>query len=159
MTETGVRRAIGEIARCLWPEPALPVDSAEEAPAAGGAYALAISLVAPTEVRFSGRNTCLEPGTYVYAGSAYGPGGIQSRLRRHFRSDKKLHWHVDWLTVSASDLAALAVVAGSECRIARCLSDLPSFAPVLDGFGSSDCKSCATHLLQWLGQAEQGGTG
>ena len=28
------------------------------------------------------------PGNYIYVGSAFGPGGLESRLSRHFRSDK-----------------------------------------------------------------------
>ena len=39
----------------------------------------------------------VEPGTYVYVGSAFGPGGLRARVGRHVRDDGALHWHVDYL--------------------------------------------------------------
>jgi hypothetical protein len=93
MAETGARLAIREIAQFLQAEPALQACSAEEAPSVGGAYVLAIGIDAPVDVSFFGHRARLGPGTYVYAGSAFGPGGIRARLRRHFRRDKKLHWY------------------------------------------------------------------
>lgn len=35
-------------------------------------------------------------GYYLYIGSAFGPGGIKSRVSRHFKQ-KKPHWHIDYL--------------------------------------------------------------
>ena len=32
----------------------------------------------------------LASGRYVYCGSAYGPGGIRARVRRHLRRDKSV---------------------------------------------------------------------
>ena len=34
-------------------------------------------------------------GTYVYVGSAL--NGLDQRIRRHLRTDKKIHWHIDYL--------------------------------------------------------------
>ncbi|MDP2647521.1 MAG: DUF123 domain-containing protein, partial [Desulfobacterales bacterium] len=36
-------------------------------------------------------------GYYVYAGSAFGPGGVFSRVQRHFRKLKPCRWHLDYL--------------------------------------------------------------
>ncbi|MEW5987932.1 MAG: GIY-YIG nuclease family protein, partial [Chloroflexota bacterium] len=36
-------------------------------------------------------------GTYVYVGSAMGPGGLAGRLRHHRRPVTRPHWHVDYL--------------------------------------------------------------
>ena len=33
----------------------------------------------------------VQPGQYVYVGSAFGPGGVQARVRRHARGDGALH--------------------------------------------------------------------
>src|SRR5690606_27361384 len=67
-----------------------------------GAYVLVIALREP--VAFALRDIVhqLSAGQYIYAGSAHGPGGIDARLRRHFRREKTLHWHVDRLTTVAA---------------------------------------------------------
>ena len=113
-----------------------------------GAYVLLIHIRTP--VQFARRNI---PGTslsgwLVYVGSAYGSGGLRARLRRHFRQDKRVHWHVDELTNAAADLAALTVPDGSECEIVERLLQSGRFDPALRGFGSSDCKRCTAHLLR-----------
>jgi Uri superfamily endonuclease len=100
-------------------------------------------------VTFGNRQGSLEPGWYAYVGSAYGPGGIAARLRRHFRADKRLHWHVDSLTLAASALTALFQPGGRECAIGERLRQSGHFTHVLEGFGSSDCASCPSHLLVW----------
>lgn len=38
----------------------------------------------------------LEAGYYLYVGSAL--NGLGSRISRHLQVDKKLHWHIDYLT-------------------------------------------------------------
>ncbi|MCB2061427.1 MAG: DUF123 domain-containing protein [Novosphingobium sp.] len=129
--------------------PAFKEQGLNKAPDRGGAYVLAMHLREPLEILHRGRSHLLEAGSYAYAGSAYGPGGIRARLRRHFRREKKLHWHVDRLTVAAEDIRAIALEGGSECEIVEQLMRSPGFAFPLDGFGSSDCNSCRSHLLQW----------
>ena len=39
----------------------------------------------------------LRPGYYIYVGSAFGPGGVKARVERHWRTDKRKHWHIDYL--------------------------------------------------------------
>lgn len=114
-----------------------------------GAYALVIALGAPVPVLHRGRDHLFAPGCYVYAGSAHGPGGIDARLRRHVRRQKKLHWHVDRLTVAADDIHAFAIKDGSECEIIARLGRLAGFRHPIAGFGSSDCRACPSHLLQY----------
>ncbi|HPE48680.1 MAG TPA: GIY-YIG nuclease family protein [Hyphomonas sp.] len=113
-----------------------------------GAYIALIRLDQAIEVDAAplGGNT-LPAGTYLYAGSAWGPGGIAARIKRHFRPDKKLHWHVDRLTVQASALAAIAVPDGNECDLVRRLLAMEGIRTALDGFGSTDCRTCRSHLL------------
>jgi len=43
-------------------------------------------------------------GYYVYAGSA--KKGFSKRIRRHFSKKKKLHWHVDYLSLRAEAIEA-----------------------------------------------------
>jgi len=89
----------------------------------------------------------LPPGRYAYVGSAKGSGGIRARVRRHLGAHKKVHWHVDHLTAVASVTEVLAYPDGHECDIVeRLLRRRRTTTPVV-GFGSSDCKRCAAHLL------------
>ena len=39
----------------------------------------------------------LQLGYYTYVGSAFSPGGVRARISRHLRTDKRLHWHIDYL--------------------------------------------------------------
>lgn len=113
-----------------------------------GAYLLSIRLerAVPADglARF---RAGFAPGDYVYAGSAYGPGGMAARLRRHFRKDKRLRWHVDRLTVAADRVAALALAGGNECALVEKLLAGGAFRIAAKGFGSSDCRRCESHLL------------
>ncbi|MHA1440967.1 MAG: GIY-YIG nuclease family protein [Candidatus Heimdallarchaeota archaeon] len=90
---------------------------------------------------------------YIYIGSALGPGGLGSRLWRHFRKDKKIHWHIDYFLMAESSKIIGAGELESdekiECEIAQKIQN--SYAedeliPVKK-FGSSDCK-CKTHLFK-----------
>lgn len=105
--------------RAYFPE-ALIYDGSHISPAMGakGAYLLILELGDPAHFQRARVAGSLPPGSYVYAGSARGAGGIAARLGRHFRRDKTVHWHIDELTVMA-DLAALALPGGSECGIVR----------------------------------------
>ncbi len=90
----------------------------------------------------------LLPGIYLYAGSAHGPGGIRARCSRHFRREKKLHWHVDWLTHRATSIQAAAFFDKSECDLVdEILRSGRGDCPI-KGFGSSDCMHCMAHLIR-----------
>ncbi|TIX51357.1 GIY-YIG nuclease family protein [Alteraurantiacibacter aquimixticola] len=119
---------------------AAPVSSAK------GAYVLLLYLEGETSGRFGRRDFTLPAGRYAYCGSANGPGGIAARVGRHMRHDKSAHWHVDQLTVAASDITALAFPGGSECALVERLLAAGAHLP-LPGFGSSDCRRCEAHLL------------
>ena len=72
---------------------------ASQIPAQLGAYLLLIELTKVTDVKLSNkRRASLVPGRYLYAGSAYGPGGLRARIARHMRRAKVQRWHVDQLT-------------------------------------------------------------
>jgi Uri superfamily endonuclease len=73
--------------------------NADAAPSAPGAYILQIDLAEAVLVSTARQPpTGLLPGRYFYCGSANGPGGLRSRLARHMRHGKSLHWHIDQLT-------------------------------------------------------------
>jgi Uri superfamily endonuclease len=113
-----------------------------------GAYLLVLRLAAGREIELpAGLAGRLDPGWYLYAGSALGPGGVQRRLNRHFKRDKKIHWHIDRLTTEADEIAALALPDGRECDLVARLAGSQHFATAIAGFGSSDCRRCQSHLL------------
>ena len=83
------------------------------------------------------------PGYYAYVGSAM--LGIENRVRRHLRKEKKLFWHIDYLREKARVVEVHQAESreNMECRIAVMLSRRLESVP---RFGSSDCK-CTSHLL------------
>lgn len=118
-----------------------------------GAYLLLITLDRPLDFSLRGKLVRLPEGTYAYAGSANGPGGISARVARHMRREKKPHWHVDALTMAAARITALAFPGGRECRLMeRLLASGQAEIPVV-GFGSSDCRTCEAHLARIINRA------
>lgn len=121
--------------------------------AAPGAYVLFIELEETLSLRATslGPRT-LPPGRYAYCGSAYGPGGLRSRLRRHLKREKAPRWHVDHLTAAGRIFALGLAPGGQECALVEGLSRQPRVELPLAGFGSSDCASCPAHLLRLEGR-------
>jgi Uri superfamily endonuclease len=128
-------------------------DDVAQAPSVPGAYALLIHVEAPVDFARRATGPALLSGWFVYAGSAYGSGGLRARLGRHVRAEKTLRWHVDALTNGAAHVCALAMPGGSECGIVARLTGSGAFVPALPGFGSSDCPRCTAHLLRPTGAA------
>ena len=121
-----------------------------------GAYTLVIKLEGPHRLNIARLGVPnLGPGWYIYVGNAYGPGGLGARLNRHCRTGKATHWHVDHLT-ALGEIRALAVQPdGDECAIIAALCALGDFAHPLNGFGSSDCRTCRSHLLVWTASLDR----
>jgi Uri superfamily endonuclease len=135
-----LRAAAGGDARGITDSAALPV--------VAGAYLLLVRLSSALPLPIPRLSAAtLPPGWYVYAGSARGPGGIRARAGRHLRRGKRPHWHVDHLSEAAAELRVFAVPGARECDLLRGLLARPGFDTALAGFGSSDCRSCAGHLL------------
>ena len=128
-------------------------ERAGEIPACSGAYLLLVSL--DKTVPFCAPKVGsidVMAGSYVYVGSARGPGGLRSRLKLHFAREKTVHWHVDQLTVAAKQVGALVSFDISECDLVNLLTETGAFRSVVDGFGSSDCRRCTSHLLEPVGE-------
>jgi Uri superfamily endonuclease len=85
----------------------------------------------------------IEAGYYAYVGS--GLRGLEKRIERHLKPEKKLRWHIDHFLLRAR--AVDVIVAESkermECAIAK---ELGERMPSVKGFGSSDCD-CESHLF------------
>lgn len=117
-----------------------------------GTYALLLRFDSRRTIRVGALGELdFEPGLYCYIGSAM--GGLDSRLERHLSSEKRMRWHIDYLTVCADGMEAWESHPDpvAECDLAseaaRC-----GMIPVHKGFGCYDCR-CATHLFLSSGRS------
>jgi Uri superfamily endonuclease len=63
-----------------------------------GTYALVLSSEKRKAIQVGKLGTLhVQPGFYVYVGSAFGPGGVRARLAHHMSLAKHPHWHIDYL--------------------------------------------------------------
>ncbi|MFA5102899.1 MAG: GIY-YIG nuclease family protein [Candidatus Thermoplasmatota archaeon] len=85
-----------------------------------------------------------QKGNYVYVGSAL--NGLEQRIQRHLRSQKKTHWHIDYLLphTKIMDVFYKEGTRREECMIA---SVFEKNLLGISGFGCSDC-SCNSHLFR-----------
>lgn len=114
-----------------------------------GTYLLVAHLEHEVEIQIGRLGTfAFATGWYAYAGSALGPGGLHARLARHARSDKRLHWHIDYLLQHAvlETTWQAAYPERLECAWAKAVQELPGAQIPVHGFGASDCR-CAAHLV------------
>jgi len=125
------------------------VDIIEQIPIEPGAYGFVVRLsqVLDLEIGKFDR-VSLPKGLYFYGGSAFGPGGLKARLGRHIRPKSKLHWHIDHVTSAGKMVAAGVIKNGSECKLVDQALTRPGALIPLPGFGSSDCRNCASHLVK-----------
>ncbi len=82
-------------------------------------------------------------GYYFYVGS--GMKNLEQRVLRHRRKDKKIKWHIDYLTRKFKFIDAKLFSSSKriECQIAQNLS---KNLEMIKGFGCSDCR-CQSHLF------------
>jgi Uri superfamily endonuclease len=117
-------------------------------PPLAGAYVIFIDSAGTVTVPIGGRTARLAPGTYLYCGSARGPGGIRARVGRHLKARKALRWHVDSLTAAGNIRGVIVAPEGEECDLFDRLRAVPGCTVPVAGFGSSDCRRCPAHLLR-----------
>ena len=112
----------------------------------GGTYALVTILGVECRLQVGKLGIhSLVPGYYVYVGSAL--GGLSGRLGHHLRSEKKLHWHIDYL-LREVEVVQIWYAFGQlklECTWNAIVGDLPGAMSSTPGFGASDCR-CSSHL-------------
>ena len=80
---------------------------------------------------------------YIYVGSAL--NGLDQRIQRHLRKQKKIHWHIDYLLNRTKIVNVFYKQSKirEECFIAKTLERELSSIP---GFGCRDCE-CKSHLF------------
>ena len=96
------------------------------------------------------QNTILKSGFYYYIGSAQ--KNLSQRIERHFKTDKKIHWHIDHLTANTKvTLKKVYVLPDApknlEKEIANIFPEVFGGEIFLTGFGNSDTKGTITHLF------------
>jgi len=114
-----------------------------------GTYALMLASSKAAPVRIGKLGTLqLQPGFYVYIGSAHGPGGLRARLGHHLAPASRPHWHIDYLRAHVAPEAVWYCYdrMSWEHQWAKCIGMLPGASIPLAGFGSSDC-TCVSHLF------------
>ncbi len=89
-------------------------------------------------------------GYYYYSGSAQ--KNYSSRLERHLKPFKKIHWHIDHITtVPTNKITKIFLFENApretECKVVRDLINHFNLSEKFKGFGNGDCKTCGTHLL------------
>ncbi|MCP4541650.1 MAG: GIY-YIG nuclease family protein [Chloroflexi bacterium] len=116
-----------------------------------GTYVLILKLPEDTAVDVGRLGRFRFPsGWYAYAGSARGPGGLASRISRHLRTSKPLHWHIDHLRAVARPVEIWYATGTRkrECVWAQALADSPDASILVSHFGASDC-GCLAHLIHF----------
>lgn len=116
-----------------------------------GIYLLELYL--DSEIRIPHRKFSHLPyksGFYYYIGSAQ--TNLNKRIQRHIRKNKKMHWHIDYLTsrteLNCNKIYILEKQSKQiECKLIKTLSESFEISFPAIGFGSSDCSRCVSHLL------------
>ena len=120
----------------------------------GGVYYLVIYLKGERRIQV-GRLGCFRfpAGYYVYTGSAL--NGLEARIARHLRKEKRKWWHVDYLLewAEVAEVRRLPTRERKECALNRKVAGLAGAYVVASGFGASDC-TCETHLFFFETQPE-----
>ena len=114
-----------------------------------GTYVLVLRNRIPRSV-YVGRLGSMETfvGYYLYVGSAFGPGGLRSRLSHHLKVSWKPHWHVDYLRRFTAPVLIWFQASSSpqEHRWVRIINNGEGIEVVAPRFGASDCR-CKSHLF------------
>jgi Uri superfamily endonuclease len=118
-------------------------------PLSPGTYALVYRCDAPFQA-VAGKlgPVCLSPGHWIYIGSAFGAGGLKSRLRHHLKPSPRPHWHLDYIKHGLKPVEIWLTTDGvkQEHAWATVMSGLKGATCPIAGFGASDC-TCRSHLI------------
>lgn len=121
----------------------------DDLPTQPGTYLLIMAANTSAKIQIGRLGTLhIQPGFYLYIGSAFGRGGIRTRVARQLKIPNKKHWHIDYLRpyVQLKAVSYSLTTEKLECQWATLIQTAPKFSMPLPGFGASDC-SCVTHLF------------
>jgi Uri superfamily endonuclease len=115
-----------------------------------GCYQLLLYLNRKSRIKIGKKGECDFPdGYYIYTGSAL--NGLEGRINRHLRKDKKNFWHIDYLLPHCKILKVIQYNQNhkneaTECELNKKLLRKKNSVVVVKRFGSSDCR-CPSHLV------------
>lgn len=116
-----------------------------------GSYALIFKCLESSDLKVGALGILrLEPGYYIYVGSAFGPGGVSARINHHRLISQRPHWHLDYLRPSLHFVEYWYTndTPDREHQWASQLAALKGAREPFAGFGASDCD-CPTHLIRF----------
>lgn len=112
-----------------------------------GVYILKLQLLKNQEILIGKLGKILfQKGNYYYVGSSQ--NNMEKRISRHMKKEKKIHWHIDYLTTHPEIKAINAKTfinypKEKECQVSK---ELMKKYELVKNFGCSDCK-CLSHLF------------
>lgn len=111
-----------------------------------GTYCIVIEVKKDSDIKIGARGVLhFRKGYYVYVGSAL--NSLSKRILRHISSDKKKHWHADYLllnkNVEIREVIYTYCTRKIECKVA--CEILKNSVEYIELFGCSDCN-CVSHL-------------
>ena len=115
-----------------------------------GIYCLILECVKPASIHCEKyKNVIFPAGFYYYIGSAQ--KNLSSRINRHLKREKKIHWHIDYLTMHPdfsikNVLLFKSKTKSYECKLSQDFAGKFKLQIIAPGFGSSDCNKCISHL-------------
>lgn len=117
---------------------------------APGIYAIGLWLPDSQQTSIGALGEAVFPqGHYIYVGSAWGPGGLAARLRRHLCGGAVRCWHIDYLRAVARPFAMWQLPQlTDECGLAQLLQAVPGAHIPMRRFGATDCR-CTAHLFRF----------
>lgn len=88
-------------------------------------------------------------GDYLYFGTAFGPGGLRARIKRHLRMEKKKFWHFDYIREFITPKAIFYSLENDlECEWCQAVLYVINVRIPMPAFGAKDCRrGCPAHFL------------
>ncbi len=120
-------------------------------PSQPGTYCLVLHCLSSSSVTIGKLGMYqINPDYYCYIGSAFGRGGLHSRLNRHLQIDKSQHWHLDYLRpyLNPVKIYYSTNIIKQEHQWAELLLQHKKYSIPINKFGSSDCR-CSSHLFYY----------
>lgn len=114
-----------------------------------GTYALMFRCSAPFQAVVGKLGpVLLSNGYWIYVGSAFGNGGLRSRLSHHLKPSPCPRWHLDYIKSAMRPIEIWTTT--DPCRRehawAAIFSALNKASRPIAGFGATDC-TCRSHLI------------
>lgn len=109
-----------------------------------GSYVLLMELNEDADIKIGALGTIhFRKGCYAYVGSAM--NGIEKRVERHMKKEKKKRWHIDYFLEKAKIVKVFykESIEKEECKLAGLFIKNAAY---VKNFGASDCR-CHSHLF------------